>query len=90
MKELYWIVDETLIFKPEFNEELDNYYNVISQYNKIIFSNYNDPEITIKTENKYNCEHNDKYKKSIFNKKLKLTKNITHLSFGDCFNHSEK
>ncbi len=56
MEEPYWIVEDKLIFKPEFNEELDNYYNVISQYNKLIFSNYNDPEITIKTENK--CDFN--------------------------------
>ena len=28
MENNYWIVDEWLIFKPGFNEELTNYYDV--------------------------------------------------------------
>ena len=44
----YWIIDDKLIFKPEFNEELEEYYNVIGKYNTLIFSNYDDPEITMK------------------------------------------
>ena len=34
-------------------KKLEEYYNVIGQYNTLIFSNYDDPEITIKTDNKY-------------------------------------
>ena len=49
----YWIVDEWLIFKPEFNEELTNYYGVINKYKKIMFSNYNDPLIAIETNSQY-------------------------------------
>ncbi len=49
----YWIVNNKLIFKPEFNEELDDYYDVISQYNTLIFSNYNDSLVALKTNNKY-------------------------------------
>ena len=45
MENNYQIVDEWLIFKPKFNEELTNYYDVINKYNKIMFSNYNDPLI---------------------------------------------
>ena len=90
----YWIVDDKLIFKPEFNEELDNYYDVISQYNSLIFSNYNDSLITIKTNNKYNDKYENNYKCSKFNKKIKLTSNITYLSFGFffgfCFNQPLK
>ena len=42
MEDNYWITDdEWLIFKPEFNEPLDNYYDVINKYPKIIFSDYN-------------------------------------------------
>ncbi len=85
MEELpYWIIDNKLIFKPDFNDELDNYYDVISQHNELIFSNYNDPEITIKTNNKYLIYHSD-YNDSTFNKNIILTENITNLSFGDYF-----
>ena len=49
----YWIITDTIIFKPEFNNELDGYIEIISQYKKLIFSNYNEPEITIKTNNIY-------------------------------------
>ena len=45
MENNYWIVDDLLIFKPEFNEELTDYYDVINKYKKIMFSNYNDPFI---------------------------------------------
>ena len=85
MNTKYWIIDDKLIFKPEFDEELEEYYNVIGQYNTLIFSNYNDPEITIKTNNKYEGRNYDNYKKSKFNKEIKLTENITHLSFGRYF-----
>ena len=61
MENNYWIVDDWLIFKPEFNEELDEYYDVINKYKKIMFSNYNDPLIAIETNNIYNY----KYKKKI-------------------------
>ncbi len=28
----YWIVDEYLIFKPEFNDSLDKYANLLNKY----------------------------------------------------------
>ena len=43
MENNYWIVDDLLIFKPKFNDKLDEYYNVINKYKKIMFSNYNEP-----------------------------------------------
>ena len=49
MENNYWIVDDWLIFKPEFNEELDKYYGIINKYKKIMFSNYTNPLIAIKT-----------------------------------------
>ena len=82
----YWIIEDKLIFKPEFNEELDNYYNVIEQYNTLIFSEYDVPEITIETDNKYDHKYTENYKISKFNQEIELTENITHLSFGYCFN----
>ena len=38
MENNYWIEEDLLIFKPDFNEELTNYYDLINKYNKIIFS----------------------------------------------------
>jgi hypothetical protein len=49
----YWIQDNKFIFKPEFNEPIDKYYDLISNYNTLIFSNYNDVNICIKTNNLY-------------------------------------
>jgi len=82
----YWIIDDKLIFKPKFDEELEEYYNVIGKYNTLIFSNYDNPEITIKTDNKYEHRNCKNYKESKFNKEIKLTENITNLSFGMYFN----
>ena len=36
MKNNYWIVDDWLIFKPEFNEPLNDYYDIINQCKKIM------------------------------------------------------
>ena len=36
----YWIYKEKLIFKSEFNQDLESYYELILQYNTLIFSNY--------------------------------------------------
>ena len=62
MENIYWIVDDLLIFKPEFNEELTNYYDVINKYKKIMFSNYNDHLIAIETNNKCTID----YKKKLY------------------------
>ena len=88
MDENYWIVDNWLIFKPEFNEELNEYYDIINKYSKIIFSNYNKPLIVIETNNKWNKEYNYIYIPCEFNKKIDLLNNInlTHLTFGKYFN----
>ena len=62
MNKKYWIIDDKLIFKPKFDEELEEYYNVIGQYNTLIFSNYDNPEITIKTDNKLEDRNYKNYK----------------------------
>ena len=92
MENNYWIVEEWLIFKPEFNKELTNYYDVINKYKKIMFSNYNDPLIAIETNNKYDDKYDNKYNNNLthltfgeyFNQKIDLSNNInlTHLIFG--------
>ena len=88
MENNYWIVDDLIIFKSEFNEELIDYYDIISKYSKIIFSNYNDMSIAIETNNNYEKKYKNKYVKSKFNKKIDLSKNInlTHLILGEYFN----
>jgi len=51
MESNFWIVNEWLIFKPEFNEELTYYYDIINKYKKVMFSNYNKPLIAIEINN---------------------------------------
>ena len=61
--ENYWIWnDNTLVFKP-FNKPLDDYINIISKYDKLIFSNYRDIDICIETNNQYKREYNFNYSK---------------------------
>jgi hypothetical protein len=82
----YSICNDTLIFLSNFNGDLLNYTNILSKYNKLIFSDYDDPLICIETNNKID----KKYKKTIniFCKQVNLPSNLTHLTFGDCFNKS--
>jgi len=77
--------------KKDINErikKLSEYYNVINNYKKILFSNYNNPSIAIKTNNKYYYIYKNNYNRCNFNKKLNLSNNInlTHLTFGEYFN----
>ena len=75
-------ISDTIIFHSEYNNPLD--INLISQYKKIIFSNYQ--------LNKGICEAygNNIFKKFIgskFNQEVnKLPSFITHLTFGYHFN----
>ena len=92
MNENYWIYEDSFIFKPEFNEPIDGYIQVIKNYNKLIFSNYNDLEICIRTNNKYFDKYYNNYIKLTFNKSLansfdNLT-SLTCLTFGHTFNQS--
>lgn len=95
----YWSLsnEESIIFKPNFNKELDEYYVIINKYKKLYFSNYNDPLMAIK-ENKLKFE-NFIYFRELkrqkldlfcegFNKKIDLRKlnNLTHIYFGTYFN----
>ena len=66
----YWIINDTIIFKPEFNEPIDGFIQVISKYNKLIFSNYDDPYITMETNNTHCENYTSNFKKSKFNKRI--------------------
>ena len=57
MDSVYWTIDSSIIFKPEFNNKFDNYYSIISKYTKLIFSDYRDKytaEETIYNKTKIN------------------------------------
>ena len=84
MQSNYWIYENKVIFKPNFNDKLDNYFDIISKYNELIFSNYDNYNITIKTNNIYCDEYAQNNKKSIFNQQVNLP-NIKYIGL-DCNN----
>jgi hypothetical protein len=67
MDQNYWIYEDYFIFKPEFNGSIDNYIDTISNLKILVFSNYNDPKLCIKTNNKYDPYCTDRYTGSKFN-----------------------
>ena len=81
---MYITISDTIIFEPEYNEPLD--INLISQYKKIIFSNYQLSEgICNAYEN--NIFNNFKLICSKFNQEVNmLPLLLTHLTFGTYFN----
>ena len=70
MNTKYYIKDGIIYFDPKFNESLDNYTDIMKNCSQIIFSNYYDYDICIKTKNKYDSKYN--YIKNIFNQPLAL------------------
>ena len=90
MNDDYWSYDDKFIFKPKFNESIDKYVNTIKNYSQLIFSNYDDLEICIETNNKYLDKYRNNYKHSTFNKPLSNSlsnlNSLTHLTFGSYFN----
>ena len=58
----YWINDDTLIFKPEFNKPINEYADLIQNYTRIIFSNYTDLKILFETNNEYIDEYKTTFK----------------------------
>ena len=82
----YWIYENKVIFKYNFNAKLDNYFDIITKCNELIFSNYDDCNITIITNNTFYYEYIQDFEISKFNQPLTIPQNITHLTFGYCFN----
>ena len=82
----YWIYENKVIFKPNFNDNLDDYIDIITKHNELIFSNYDDFTITIKTNNLYCYKYCYYYNKSKFDKQVIIPQNITHLTFDWKFN----
>ena len=90
MKEPYWIIADTIIFKPKFANSLDEYVEIISQYKNLIFSNSKDLKIATETNNKYDDKYNTIWNYSKFNQPLSnsLSKliNLEQLIWGNNFN----
>ena len=74
---------DTIIFSPRFNKSIN--LDLLSSYNKIIFSNY---ELTDDLFLKYSNNNlkDLKYISSKFNQLLELPKNLIHITFGRNFN----
>jgi len=86
----YWIIDQLIIFKPQFNECLDNYTNIISNHKILIFSNNNDPNLAFKNNNLFEDINSRLYEYSSFNQplvnSLSNLHNLEELTFGHYFN----
>ncbi len=82
----HWIVENHLIFKHEFNDSLDKYANLLNKYIHLIFSNYDNWKICIKTDNEYVNKYVNQYIESKFNQPIELNQNIAHLIMGSYFN----
>lgn len=85
--ENYWIFDKKFVFKPGFNEILiDEYYEVMTNCDTLVFANYLNPYVSIETNNQYLNKHHDKWIGSKFNQSFNLPHNITNLILGEHFN----
>jgi len=90
----YWIVDDAIIFKPQFNSCLDDHKQIISNYKRLIFSDYNDPHVALETNNKYdddeyanhNIHYASRFNQPLNNSLFDLDK-LIELTFGENFNH---
>jgi hypothetical protein len=72
----YWICNDAIIFTPNFNSKLINYTDILNKYNKLIFSNYDDPLICIETNNKYKEIYHTNYEENIFNQLINIPTSI--------------
>ena len=93
--EKYYINDDTIIFNCEFNEPLDEYIGIITNYKKLIFSNYHDYKLCLETNNNYIETYHRLYKESNFNQPVDEgcfggLKNLIQLTFGFNFNQLVK
>ena len=88
----YWIYENSFIFKPTFDKPIDNYIEIIKNYKKLIFSNYDNLELYIKTNNNFKFTYDKQFIRLNFNLPLEnslsnLT-NLTYLELGYKFNQS--
>lgn len=82
----YQIFDNKFIFKPDFNSSIDIYFHLISNHDELIFSDYDDINVCVKTNNIYNKKYHHNCKLSEFNQKIELPINLRNAIFGYYFN----
>jgi len=83
----YQLINNIIFFDSDFNKILDNeLIQVIKSCDTVYFNNYDNIEISIKTENKHD-DHIYSFNKSKFNRPINnLPISITHLTLGYFFN----
>lgn len=92
----YWIWNDIFVFKPEFNSNLEKYVNLISKYDKIIFSEFSSFDDTKKMYeesflNKIIIYNYHDMNASLFNENIDiLPNNIKYLILGYDFNQQIK
>jgi hypothetical protein len=88
----YWIYDNKLIFKPDFDESLDDYLDLLKNCTQLIFANYDSLDLVIKTENKYLSKYMRSYRDSQFSQSfvnsLNNSNNLTSLTLRSTYNKS--
>ncbi len=96
------MIDEYLIFKPQFNGSLDKYKDSLNKCTHLIFSNYDDWKLCIKTDNQRNKIYSTQFVGSKFGnvigsiffliktcwfiKPIELNQKLTHFTMGERFN----
>ena len=79
----YWVYQDYFIFKPDFNGLIAEHIEIIKQYRKLIFSNYDDLKcIDSIIKNKKGIHTNINQRYSNFNQELT---NLKYLTFGYSF-----
>ena len=86
----YWTNNKTIIFKPDFDELDDNYYEIIDKHAEIFFTHYNNISDALKQKNNENYLNYKYYIGSKFNQEIKLPEGLKSVIFGHNFNKKIK
>jgi len=70
MNTKYLIKDGIMCFNWDFDEPFDDYTDIMKNCSQIIFSNYDNYELCIKTKNRYDLKCYKNYKGNKFNQPL--------------------
>ena len=85
--EYYWTDNRTIIFKPYFDCELDEYhYKILEKCEEIFFASYDNLSKILKKKHDNNYPRFGSYTYSKFNKKIELHERLKSVTFGDNFN----
>lgn len=73
---------DKFIFKPKFNNKLDDYCELISNHDTLIFYNYDDCNVCIESNSE---NYVDNFQHSCFNQQIDLPSSLKYLKL-DCIN----